>query len=326
MALCGVIQVTLMSKILGVVMDPINNIKPYKDTTLALLLAVQRRGWELMYMEQSHLALASGDPIAKMAPLTVRDSTTNWFSVGEEKIRPLSHLNVILMRKDPPFDSEYIYSTYILEAAEKQGVLVANKPQSLRDCNEKVFATLFPQCSPPLLVSRDASQLKNFHKTHGDIVLKPLDGMGGSSIFKVSRKDPNLNVIIETLTLDGSRTIMAQKFIPQIDAGDKRVLMVDGEPIPHCLARIPPEGDIRGNLAVGGTGVVQPLSERDLWIAKQVGPILKEKGILFAGLDIIGDYLTEINVTSPTCAREIDRQESTDIGGKLMDAIEQALV
>jgi glutathione synthase len=315
-----------MSKILGVVMDPINNIKPYKDTTLALLLAAQRRGWELMYMEQSHLALASGDPIAKMAPLTVRDSTTNWFSVGEEKIRPLSHLNVILMRKDPPFDSEYIYSTYILEAAEKQGVLVANKPQSLRDCNEKVFATLFPQCSPPLLVSRDASQLKNFHKTHGDIVLKPLDGMGGSSIFKVSRKDPNLNVIIETLTLDGSRTIMAQKFIPQIDAGDKRVLMVDGEPIPHCLARIPPEGDIRGNLAVGGTGVVQPLSERDLWIAKQVGPILKEKGILFAGLDIIGDYLTEINVTSPTCAREIDRQESTDIGGKLMDAIEQALV
>jgi len=315
-----------MSKILGVVMDPINNIKPYKDTTLALLLAAQRRGWELMYMEQSHLALASGNPIAKMAPLTVRDSTTNWFSVGEEKIRPLSHLNVILMRKDPPFDSEYIYSTYILEAAEKQGVLVANKPQSLRDCNEKVFATLFPQCSPPLLVSRDASQLKNFHKTHGDIVLKPLDGMGGSSIFKVSRKDPNLNVIIETLTLDGSRTIMAQKFIPQIDAGDKRVLMVDGEPIPHCLARIPPEGDIRGNLAVGGTGVVQPLSERDLWIAKQVGPILKEKGILFAGLDIIGDYLTEINVTSPTCAREIDRQESTDIGGKLMDAIEQALV
>lgn len=315
-----------MSKILGVVMDPINNIKPYKDTTLALLLAAQRRGWELMYMEQSHLALASGDPIAKMAPLTVRDSTTNWFSVGEEKIRPLSHLNVILMRKDPPFDSEYIYSTYILEAAEKQGVLVANKPQSLRDCNEKVFATLFPQCSPPLLVSRDASQLKNFHKTHGDIVLKPLDGMGGSSIFKVSQKDPNLNVIIETLTLEGARTIMAQKFIPQIDAGDKRVLMVDGEPIPHCLARIPPEGDIRGNLAVGGTGVVQPLSERDLWIAKQVGPILKEKGILFAGLDIIGDYLTEINVTSPTCAREIDRQESTDIGGKLMDAIEQALV
>lgn len=326
MALRGVIQVTLMSKILGVVMDPINNIKPYKDTTLALLLAAQRRGWELMYMEQSHLALASGDPIAKMAPLTVRDSTTNWFSVGEEKIRPLSHLNVILMRKDPPFDSEYIYSTYILEAAEKQGVLVANKPQSLRDCNEKVFATLFPQCSPPLLVSRDASQLKNFHKTHGDIVLKPLDGMGGSSIFKVSQKDPNLNVIIETLTLEGARTIMAQKFIPQIDAGDKRVLMVDGEPIPHCLARIPPEGDIRGNLAVGGTGVVQPLSERDLWIAKQVGPILKEKGILFAGLDIIGDYLTEINVTSPTCAREIDRQESTDIGGKLMDAIEQALV
>ena len=313
------------NKILGVVMDPISGINPNKDTTLALLLAAQRRGWKLMYMEQSHLALDSGDPIARMAPLQVRESKTNWFTLEEPKIQHLSNLDVLLMRKDPPFDSEYIYSTYILEAAEKQGVLVANKPQSLRDCNEKVFATLFPQCSPPLLVSREALQLKSFHKTHGEIVLKPLDGMGGSSIFKVSQNDLNLNVIIETLTAYGTRTIMAQKFIPQIDAGDKRILMVDGEPIPHCLARIPPEGDIRGNLAVGGTGVVQPLSERDLWIAKQVGPVLKEKEILFAGLDVIGDYLTEINVTSPTCAREIDRQESTDIGGKLMNSIEQRL-
>lgn len=312
-----------MTKTLGVVMDPINAIHAYKDTTLALLLAAQRRGWSLIYMEQPSLALANGEPIAHMAPLQVREHDTNWFTLGEPELLPLGELDVILMRKDPPFDSEYIYSTYILEAAEKRGVLVVNKPQSLRDCNEKVFATLFPQCSPPLLVSRDAKQLKNFHKTHGNIVLKPLDGMGGTAVFQVREDDPNLNVIIETLTINGTRTIMAQKFIPQISAGDKRILMIDGEPIPYCLARIPPEGDIRGNLAVGGTGVVQPLSERDQWIAQQIGPVLKEKGILFAGLDVIGDYLTEINVTSPTCAREIDRQESTNIGDKLMDAIEQ---
>lgn len=314
-----------MTKILGVVMDPIAKITPEKDTTLAFLLAAQRRGWKLMYMEQSNLSLANGEPVAYMAPLQVRDSLTNWFTLEEGQLQSLSDLDVILMRKDPPFDSEYIYSTYILEAAESQGVLVTNKPQSLRDCNEKVFATLFPQCSPPLLVSRDASQIKKFYQTHKNIVLKPLDGMGGSSVFQVNRTDPNLNVIIETLTLLGTRTIMAQKFIPEIDAGDKRILMVDGEPIPFCLARIPPEGDIRGNLAVGGTGIVQPLSDRDLWIAHQVGPALKEKNILFAGLDIIGDYLTEINVTSPTCAREIDREQSTDIGGKFIDAIEQRL-
>lgn len=322
----GVTQVTLMTKILGVVMDPISGINAQKDTTLALLLAAQRRGWKLMYMEQGSLALDNSSPIANMASLQVRDHSTSWFTLGEPTIQSLSSLDVILMRKDPPFDSEYIYSTYILEAAEKLGVLVVNKPQSLRDCNEKVFATLFPQCTPPLLVSRDASQLKNFHQTHGDIILKPLDGMGGSSIFKVSQDDPNLNVIIETLTNNGARTIMAQKFIPQIKVGDKRILMIDGDPIPYSLARIPPKGDIRGNLAVGGTGVVQPLGERDRWIASQVGPVLKEKGILFAGLDVIGDYLTEINVTSPTCAREIDRQESTDIGGKLMNAIEQRML
>ncbi|PCJ92628.1 MAG: glutathione synthase [Porticoccaceae bacterium] len=315
-----------MTKILGVVMDPISGINAQKDTTLALLLAAQRRGWKLMYMEQGSLALDNSSPIANMASLQVRDHSTSWFTLGEPTIQSLSSLDVILMRKDPPFDSEYIYSTYILEAAEKLGVLVVNKPQSLRDCNEKVFATLFPQCTPPLLVSRDASQLKNFHQTHGDIILKPLDGMGGSSIFKVSQDDPNLNVIIETLTNNGARTIMAQKFIPQIKVGDKRILMIDGDPIPYSLARIPPKGDIRGNLAVGGTGVVQPLGERDRWIASQVGPVLKEKGILFAGLDVIGDYLTEINVTSPTCAREIDRQESTDIGGKLMNAIEQRML
>ena len=314
-----------MTRTLGVVMDPISNINVKKDTTLALLLAAQNRGWQLMYMEQSDLALENSAPVATLRSLQVRDDVENWYTLGEPRLQSLSELDVLLMRKDPPFDSEYIYSTYILEAAEKSGSLVINKPQSLRDCNEKVFATLFPECTPPLLVSRDAKRLKQFHKTHGNVVFNPLDGMGGTAVFQVREDDPNLNVIIETLTIDGTRTIMAQKFIPDIANGDKRILMVDGEPIPYCLARIPPEGDIRGNLAVGGTGVVQPLSERDRWIAQQVGPVLKEKSILFAGLDVIGNYLTEINVTSPTCAREIDRSQKTDIGGKLMDAIEKRL-
>jgi len=283
-----------MTRTLGVVMDPISNINVKKDTTLALLLAAQNRGWQLMYMEQSDLALENSAPVATLRSLQVRDDVENWYTLGEPRLQSLSELDVLLMRKDPPFDSEYIYSTYILEAAEKSGSLVINKPQSLRDCNEKVFATLFPECTPPLLVSRDAKRLKQFHKTHGNVVFKPLDGMGGTAVFQVREDDPNLNVIIETLTIDGTRTIMAQKFIPDIANGDKRILMVDGEPIPYCLARIPPEGDIRGNLAVGGTGVVQPLSERDRWIAQQVGPVLKEKSILFAGLDVIGNYLTEI--------------------------------
>ena len=229
------------------------------------------------------------------------------------------------MRKDPPFDTEYIYTTYILEAAEKLGVMVLNKPQSLRGCNEKIFAASFPQCTPPLLVSRDVGQIKNFYKKHHDIVLKPLDGMGGASIFKIGKNDLNLNVIIETLTNNGRKTIMAQKFIPEIKLGDKRILMIEGEPVPYCLARIPPEGDIRGNLAAGGKGIVQPLSKNDLWIASQVGPVLKEKGILFAGLDVIGCHLTEINITSPTCAREIDREQHTDIGAQLLAAIEKNL-
>jgi glutathione synthase len=314
-----------MTRTLGVVMDPISSINVKKDTTLALLLAAQSRGWLLVYMEQSDLTLEDNNPVATLRSLQVRDDTSDWYTLGEPQRQPLSELDVLLMRKDPPFDSEYIYSTYMLEAAEKSGVLVINKPQSLRDCNEKIFATLFPKCTPPLLVSRDAVQLKQFHKTHENVVFKPLDGMGGTSIFQVRQDDPNLNVIIEVLTIDGTRTIMAQKFIPDISNGDKRILMVDGEPIPYCLARIPPEGDIRGNLAVGGTGVVRPLTERDQWIAQQVGPVLKEKEILFAGLDVIGDYLTEINVTSPTCAREIDRAQATDIGGILMDAIEKRL-
>jgi|TARA_B110000196_G_scaffold63796_2_gene53546 glutathione synthase len=314
-----------MKKTIGIVMDSIESITPYKDTTLLLLLAAQTRGWKIMYMEQNDLYLDNNIPTAGMVELEVQDDDAKWFSKGNIKFQPLSNLNVILMRKDPPFNTEYIYTTYILEAAEKLGVMVINKPQSLRDYNEKIFSTLFPQCIPPLVVSSDLEKIKKFVNTHGETILKPLDGMGGSSIFKVSNSDPNLNVIIETLTCKETKTIMAQKFIPDIIKGDKRILMIEGEPIPYCLARIPPKGDTRGNLAVGGKGIVQALDDRDLWIASQVGGFLKEKGIILAGLDVIGSYLTEINITSPTCAREIEREKSIDIGGKLFDVIERYL-
>ncbi|MFA5494108.1 MAG: glutathione synthase [Porticoccaceae bacterium] len=310
-----------MTYSIGVVMDPIHAIAFKKDTTLALLLAARERGWKLHYMEQRDLAIVDGRAWGSMAALEVFDDPARWFALGERLERPLADLDVILMRKDPPFDSEYVYSTYILEAAEREGVLVVNKPQSLRDCNEKVFATQFPRFTPPVLVSRDPLRLRRFHAEHGEVIFKPLDGMGGSAIFLVKPGDSNLSVIIETLTALGTRTIMAQKYIPEISAGDKRILVVDGEPVPYCLARIPARGESRGNLAAGGRGVVQPLSPRDREIALAVGPVLKEKGILFAGLDVIGDYLTEINVTSPTCAREIDAEHNTRIGGLLMDAI-----
>ena len=278
-----------------------------------------------MYMEQNDLYLNNNVPSASMVELKVQDDEAKWFSKDDVESQPLSNLNVILMRKDPPFNTEYIYTTYILEAAEKLGVTVINKPQSLRDYNEKIFSSLFPQCIPPLIVSSHSGKIKEFLNAQGEIILKPLDGMGGSSIFKVGNSDPNLNVIIETLTCKGTQTIMAQKFIPDIIKGDKRILMIGGEPIPYCLARIPPKGDIRGNLAMGGKGIVQELDDRDLWIANQVGGFLKEKGIILAGLDVIGSYLTEINITSPTCAREIEREKSIDIGGKLFDVIERYL-
>ena len=314
-----------MGTTLGVVMDPIQLISFKKDSTLAILLAAQRQGFELFYMQQQDLFLENGEPKAKITPLRVFDDPKRWFELGESRVAALEEMNVLLMRKDPPFDSEFIYSTYILEAAEQRGSLVVNKPQSLRDCNEKVFATQFPQCTPPLLVSRDQERLKLFLAEHKDVVYKPLDGMGGTSIFRVSEGDQNLNVILETLTNYGQQTIMAQKYLPQITLGDKRILVVDGEVIPFCLARIPTGSDFRGNLAAGGRGVVQPLSERDQWVAQQVAPTLKERGLIFVGLDIIGDYLTEINVTSPTCIREIDNAEDTRIGDKLIAAIEARL-
>ncbi len=310
---------------LGVVMDPIADINYKKDSTLAMLWAAQARDWQLFYMEQRDLFLDQGVARATMAPLTVFHDPECWYSLGEAQERPLTELDVILMRKDPPFDNEYIYTTYILEEAERQGTLVVNRCRSLRDCNEKVFATHFPQCCPPVLVSADMARLKAFQGTHGDVIFKPLDGMGGTAIFRVRPGDPNLSVILEMLTQHGQRTIMAQKFIPEITEGDKRLLMIRGEPVPYCLARVPLVGETRGNLAAGGSGRPQPLSERDRWIAAQVGPTLRERGLLFAGLDVIGDYLTEINVTSPTCIREIDKGYELDIGGELMDCIAEEL-
>jgi len=314
-----------MGTSLGVIMDPIQSISFYKDSTLAILLAAQAQGFDLFYMEQSDLYIDNTGPKAQLRPLKVFNDATKWFELGDSRDAALEEMDVLLMRKDPPFDGEFIYSTYILEAAERRGSLVVNKPQSLRDCNEKIFATEFPQCIPPLLVSRDQERLKDFLAEHQDVVYKPLDGMGGTSIFRVKEGDQNLNVILETVTKYGAETIMAQKFMPQITQGDKRILVVDGEVIPFCLARIPTGSDFRGNLAVGGLGVVQPLSERDMWIAQQVAPTLKERGLIFVGLDVIGDYLTEINVTSPTCIREIDNAEGTQVGERLIKAISARL-
>jgi glutathione synthase len=314
-----------MALSLGVVMDPIADIKFYKDTTLALLLAAQERGWDLHYIEQKDLYLLQGEARASTRNLFVADNGDSWFELGLHEDKKLGDLDVIIMRKDPPFDNEYIYSTYILEAAQNQGALVVNDPRSLRDCNEKIFATQFPQCCPPVLVSRDMLRLREFHNHYGDVIFKPLDGMGGSRIFRCRMDDPNVGVILETLTEFGTQTIMAQRYIPEITDGDKRILVVDGEPVPYCLARIPAQGETRGNLAAGGRGVAQPLTDQDYWIVEQVAPTLKAKGLLFVGLDVIGNYLTEINVTSPTCAREIDKAYNTGIGSRLIDAIERKL-
>lgn len=312
-----------MALSIGVLMDPISSINTTKDTTLGLLRVASTAGHCLTYLEQSDLSVQDGETIASLRPLNVYDSDTDWFALGARYSAPLAALDVVLMRKDPPFDMEFFYTTQLLENAERQGTLIVNRCASLRDCNEKLFATQFPQCCPPLMVSRDPAALKAFHEAHEDVIYKPLDGMGGQSIFRVSRGDPNLNVILETLTKNGGETIMAQRYLPEIKDGDKRILMINGEPIPFCLARLPMAGENRGNLAAGGSGVVQALSDRDRWIAEQVGPALKEKGLLFVGLDVIGDYLTEINVTSPTCMREIDRAENTQIGEKLIACIER---
>jgi len=314
-----------MSIKLGIVMDPIESIKPYKDSSLAMLLAAQKRGWELHYFLQENLLIDNGVAQGYGQRLSVSDSEDNWFTLSESTLIPLGDLDVILMRKDPPFDSQFLYSTFILESAEKLGTLIVNKPQSLRDCNEKVFATDFPQCCPPVLITANAARIKSFYKEHSDIILKPLDGMGGASIFRVKPNDPNLSVIIETLTQHQTQSLMAQRYIPEITQGDKRILLIDGSPVPFALARIPAAGETRGNLAAGGRGVAQPLTARDYWICEQVAPTLREKGLLFVGIDVIGDYLTEINVTSPTCIRELDKQCDLNIAGQLMDCINEKL-
>ncbi|MEE3160973.1 MAG: glutathione synthase [Pseudomonadota bacterium] len=306
---------------LGVIMDPIQEIHFKKDTSLALLNAAQERGCELWYMEQADLSIQKGRSYGRMASLKVAMNPEQWADLGEFEDRPLAELDIIIMRKDPPFDSEFIYSTYILERAEEEGVLVANRPQSLRDCNEKVFATAFPELMSPTIVARRADLLKAFHKEHEDVIFKPLDGMGGSSIFRLKKDDPNVSVIIETLTAHGTQQIMAQKFIPEITSGDKRILMINGEPVPYSLARIPAQGETRGNLAAGGRGVTQELSQDDRRIASIVGPELKKRGLYFVGLDVIGNCLTEINVTSPTCVREISRDSGIDVAGQLIDTL-----
>ena len=306
-------------------MDPIDTINPAKDSSFAMLLEAQSRGYNLFYMEMADLELENGQSIGTMRPIRVNDSTQDWFELGEPVSQALSSLDVILMRKDPPFDVEYIYATYLLETAEKDGVLVVNKPASIRNANEKLFATDFPDCVAPSLVTRRAGSLRRFLAEHSDIILKPLGEMGGASIFRVKADDPNISVIIETLTHHGTSYIMAQRFIAEISAGDKRILLIDGEPVPYALARIPAKGETRGNLAAGGRGEGIALSERDLEICKQLGPVLKERGLMFVGIDVIGDYLTEINSTSPTCIRELDTQFNLNISGQLMDAIETKL-
>lgn len=307
---------------LGIVMDPISDINIKKDSSFAMLMAAQSRGYQLFYMEMNDLAMVNGQAMATMRALTVKQDPLDWYQLEEAIDTPLADLDVILMRKDPPFDTEFVYSTYMLERAEEQGVLIVNKPQSLRDANEKLFTAWFSEFTPETVVTRDEQRIRAFHKAKGDIILKPLDGMGGSSIFRVKKDDPNLGVIIETLTNEGQQYAMAQAFIPDITSGDKRILVVDGEPVPYSLARIPQKGETRGNLAAGGRGVAQPLSESDWHIARTLGPELKKRGLIFVGLDVIGDKLTEINVTSPTCIKEIEAAFDVDISGMLMDAIE----
>jgi len=311
---------------LGVVMDPIDAIKPAKDSTLAMLLEAQARGWEIFYMEQADLWVRDGHLKARTRNLRVRDTPKEWFDLAQPRSEPVGSLDVILMRKDPPFDMEYIYTTYLLERAEEAGCLVVNRPSSLRDVSEKAYTMWFADCCPPTLITRSLEEIRAFLSDEGSVVVKPLDGMGGRSVFVVHAGDPNSNVIFETITGGGGRFAMAQKYIPEItDGGDKRILLIDGEPYPHALARIPPPGDNRGNLAVGAKAEGRDLTERDRWICGRVGPVLRDKGIIFAGLDIIGDYLTEINVTSPTGIRELQKFFGDNIAGLMFDAIEARL-
>ena len=309
----------------GVIMDPIAEIKSYKDSTFAMLLEAQQRGHVLYYMEPGNLFARDGRVFAEMQQLEVRDNTTDWFSLTPAGITPLDELDIVLMRRDPPFDMGYIYTTYMLELVEKTGTIVINRPQSLRDANEKFFINYFPQCCVPMIISSSSRLIREFVSEHGRCVVKPLDGMGGESVFQISDTDMNMNVILETITQHDARPVMAQRYIDEISEGDKRILVVNGEPVPYALARYAGKGDFRGNLAKGGSSKGVPLSERDRWVCSQVAPELKKRGILFAGLDIIGDWLSEVNVTSPTCIRELDAEFGLNIAGQLFDGVEAML-
>jgi glutathione synthase len=307
-------------------MDPIEAIKPAKDSTLAILLAAQARGWQLFYAEQKDLWLRDGVALGRLRALRVFDDPKAWFAWGETQNAPLGEFDVILMRKDPPFDTEYIYTTYILDRAELQGALVCNRPQGLRDMNEKVYTAWFPECCAPTLITRDMQAMGDFLREHGKAVCKPLHGMGGRSIFVLEQGDKNRNVVFETLTDYGTRYAIVQRYLPEITtAGDCRIILVDGEPVPFALARIPTPDDNRGNLAAGARAESRPLNERDRWLCSQIGPKLEAAGMMFVGLDVIGDYVTEINVTSPTGIRELNKMQGVDIGALLVDAIQRTL-
>lgn len=308
---------------LGVVMDPIESINFKKDSTLAMMIEAQSKGHEIFYITPNALFIDSGIAFASSAKIEVKDNPSDWFSLEEEKIIKLSELNSILMRQDPPFNSDYIYNTYVLEMASREGVNIFNNPRSLRDCNEKVYASEFPQCCTKHLVTSNKLLLSQFVEEYKDTVIKPLDGMGGASIFRLKKNEPNLNVILETITHHFTQKVMIQEYIPQISEGDKRILVINGEPMGAAIARIPAEGELRGNLAAGASAVAKSLSERDMWICKEVGPSLVKKGLLLVGLDIIGDYLTEINVTSPTCFKEYKELCDIDVAKTFIDSVEE---
>ena len=311
-----------MPKPLGVIMDPIAGINPKKESTLAILLEAQRRSWPLFYMEAKDLFLRDAIPYARMRSLKVKDDAKHWFEfTGEQQSLALDSLSVILMRKDPPIDMSYIYTTQLLDKAQQQGVLIVNRPQSLRDFNEKLFTLDFPQCCPPSLVTSSIQAAKSFLAEQQDIIAKPLDGMGGRSVFRLGVADPNCKVILETLSANNQCYLLLQRYIPEILAGDKRIILINGEPLPYALARIAPPGETRANLAVGGKGKAIALTERDVWICEQLSPTLREKGLIFVGIDVIGDYLTEINITSPTGIRELDEQCGLNISARLLDSL-----
>lgn len=307
------------------VMDPLESINVKKDSTFAMMLAARQRGWNVYMCEPQHMSINNNQVWAQLKQLHILENPNHWHDILDESQRPLDFIDAVFMRKDPPFDMRYIENTYVLEHMENKGCLIVNKPSALRSFNEKVSTTLFPQCTTPLIISANHSELKNFLKIHKDIIVKPLDGMGGAGIFRITHNDPNISVILETLTEHESRLIMAQLYIPEIKKGDKRILLINGKPVPWALARIPKEGETRGNLAAGGTGTAVKLGERDLWICEQLKGFLQQNGIIFAGIDVIGDYLTEINITSPTCIRELNHQCNLDIAADLMSEVESLI-